>query len=188
MALSQSTPASLLERIRDPKDQEARGRFVQFCGPVVYTFAEKLGVPSERRLDFTQDVFLLIFQKLPAFRYDPRQRFRGWLFTVMRNKWREEYRKPQLRNGPGSLSDLPDERPIADFAQKEFERHVVHRALQIMKADFEEKTWRACWEQVVNDRSGKEVAELLNMTIAAVYQARTKVLRRLREDLVGIVD
>lgn len=188
MALSQSTPASLLDRMRNPEDQAARDRFVQFCGPVVYAFATRLGVPHERRLDFTQDVFLLLFQKIPTFKYDANLRFRGWLFTLMRNKWREEYRKKQIQGAQVPLIDAPDERQVADFAQEEFERNVVHRALKIMKADFEEKTWMACWEQVVNDKKGKEVAAMLGMSVAAVYQARTKVLRRLRQDLVGIVD
>jgi len=188
MALSQSTPASLLDRIRDPKDQSARDRFVQFCGPVVFAFAAKLGVPHERRLDFTQDVFLLLFQKIPTFKYDQNLRFRGWLFTVMRNKWREEYRKNQTQGSQVPLFDAPDERQVSDYGQEEFERHVVHRALKIMKADFEEKTWMACWEQIVNDKKGKEVAAMLGMSVAAVYQARTKVLRRLRQDLMGIID
>lgn len=188
MSLSTSTPASLLERMRSPENQKARDQFVQFCGPIVYAFAARLGVPHERWFDFTQDVFLLLFQKIPSFKYDQNLRFRGWLFALMRNKWREEYRKNLTRGGLVPLSDVPDERPVEDFAQEEFERNVVHRALQIMKTDFEEKTWKACWEQVVNDKSGKEVAEMFGMSVAAVYQARTKVLRRLRQDLVGIID
>lgn len=188
MGLSQSTPASLLVRLRDPKDQDARDRFVHFCGPLVYAFSHKLGVPEPQRLDFTQEVFLLVFQKIPSFVYDRNLRFRGWLFTVMRNKWRENYRRNRYREGQAPLEDVPDEREVPDLAKEEFDRFVVHRAPQIMQADFEEKTWRACWEQVVNEKSGKEVAAELGMSIAAVYQARTKVLRRLREELIGILD
>jgi RNA polymerase sigma-70 factor (ECF subfamily) len=188
MGLSQSTPASLLDRLRDPKDEEARGRFVTFCGPLVYAFAEKLGVRPERRLDFTQDVFLLLFEKIPSFVYDRDLRFRGWLFTVMRNKLREDIRRNARQNAQVPLSDVEDNHKVPDLAKEEFDRFVVHRALHVMKTDFEEKTWQACWELVVNEKSGKEVAEMLGMTVAAVYQARTKVLRRLRQELVGICD
>lgn len=185
MGLSQSTPASLLDRLHDAADQEARDRFVQFCGPLVFAFADRLGVPRERRLDFTQDVFLLVFEKIPSFVYRRDLRFRGWLFSVMRNKHRDWHRRERPAE---ALPEVPDKGEPPDLAKEEFERFVVHRALAIMKSDFEEKTWRACWELVVEEKSGKETAAALGMTVAAVYQARTKVLRRLREELAGILD
>ena len=49
-------------------------------------------------------------------------------------------------------------------------------------------TWRACWEFVVSDRPAKEVAAELGLTVNAVYLAKSRVLRRLRHELVGLLD
>ena len=187
MARSESTSASLLDRLRDPNDEEAKERFVQFCGPFVYAFSRKLRIPEAKRFDFTQDIFLLLFQQMPKFVYKREMRFRGWLFTVMRNKHQEQFRRERTFD-PVPVSDLADDREVPDIETEEFNRHVIQRALQIMRNDFEQRTWQACWELVVNEKSGKEVSAQLGMSVAAVYKARCKVLHRLREELAGFIE
>jgi len=64
----------------------------------------------------------------------------------------------------------------------------VGRALELMRADFQPVTWQACWEFVVRDRPAAEVAAELGITINTVYLAKSRVLRRLREELAGLLD
>ena len=45
-------------------------------------------------------------------------------------------------------------------------------ALRILQADFEEKTWRACWETVAAGRPAADVASELGLTVGAVYAAK----------------
>ena len=57
-----------------------------------------------------------------------------------------------------------------------------------MKQEFEEKTWRACWELTVNERTSADVASELGMTANACFLAKARELRRLRTLLDGLWD
>ena len=65
---------------------------------------------------------------------------------------------------------------------------VARRALQLMQAEFEDNTWRACWGMTVDNRSAREVAAELGITENAAFLARSRVLRRLREEFDGLLD
>jgi RNA polymerase sigma-70 factor (ECF subfamily) len=57
-----------------------------------------------------------------------------------------------------------------------------------MQADFQPTTWKACWEHVVAGRPAAEVAAELGITVNAVHLARARVLRRLRQELEGLIE
>lgn len=78
--------------------------------------------------------------------------------------------------------------PLTELAEAEYRCHLVHRALELMQAEFQTVTWKACWECVVRDRTAAEVAAELGITVNAVYLAKSRVLRRLREELQGLLD
>ena len=62
------------------------------------------------------------------------------------------------------------------------------RALRLMQTEFAPNTWKACWETVVQDRPSDEVARELGISENAVYLARCRVLRRLRQELAHLLD
>src|ERR1700758_5358810 len=87
MEQSPATRASLLIRLRDPHDKEAWGQFVRLYAPVIYGFARKRGLQDADAADLMQDVLRSLATALGRLDYDPvRGTFRGWLFTVTRNK------------------------------------------------------------------------------------------------------
>jgi RNA polymerase sigma-70 factor (ECF subfamily) len=74
-------------------------------------------------------------------------------------------------------SDLeisPDAGPISSL---------IHRALDLIRAEFEDRTWQAFWLSVVGQERSGEVARQLDMTTGAVRQAKYRVMRRLRQEL-----
>ena len=81
---------------------------------------------------------------------------------------------------------MPD--AIAAYIEEDYRRQLVARALQLMQADFQPATWRACWELVVHGRPAREVAAELGLTPNAVYLAKARVLARLRQELAGLWD
>ncbi|HEV3080157.1 MAG TPA: hypothetical protein VGY66_10270, partial [Gemmataceae bacterium] len=91
-----------------------------------------------------------------------------------------------------ALAHLARDVELPDFAQRfweaEYRRELSRRALRLMQGEFAPTTWKACWETVVHDRSTDEVARELGISENAVYLARCRVLRRLREELGGLVD
>jgi RNA polymerase sigma-70 factor (ECF subfamily) len=149
--------------------------------PLLWFWARRLGLQEHDVADLVQDVLIVLVQKLPEFQYQPGKSFRGWLRTVLMNKWRDRPR----HGAAGPLdSDVqllaPMENPVDE---REYRLFVLGQALRIMSADFESTTWQACWETVVMGRPAAEVAAELGITANAVYLAKARVLGRLREEL-----
>jgi RNA polymerase sigma-70 factor (ECF subfamily) len=186
----EQTPPSLLERLRQPANQAAWAKFVDLYTPLLCCWSRRLGVPRQEVPDLVQDVLLLLLRKLPTFTYDPHQRFRGWLWTVLRNRC-HDWRRKQVADGRVQTSQpLPAECAAPDGAlaleEAEYRNQLVGRALQLMRTDFQAATWKAFWECRVNRRPAGEVAQELGMSIEAVYAASSRILRRLRHELAGL--
>jgi RNA polymerase sigma-70 factor (ECF subfamily) len=185
-----TTSASLLDRLRQPGAEDDWTRFVKLYSPLLYTWAHRLGLSDADAADLVQDVFAMLVQKLPEFRYDQQNSFRSWLRTVTLNKWRDRCR----RRVPAALA--PDDAtfmtlPAAEteaFGEAEYRQYVVTRALQLMQNEFSPLTWKACWGHVVEGRPAADVAAELGITTASVYVAKGRVLCRLREELQGLMD
>jgi RNA polymerase sigma-70 factor (ECF subfamily) len=58
------TPASLLERLRQPADQAAWSQFVRLYAPLLYHWAGRLGLREADAADLVQDVLLVLVRKL----------------------------------------------------------------------------------------------------------------------------
>jgi RNA polymerase sigma-70 factor (ECF subfamily) len=186
-----TTPYTLLERLRRPDDADAWRRFAALAGPFLFDIARRWGLQDADAGDVVQSVFAVLVKKLPTFRYDPAHSFRSWLRTMMLNKCRDCHRRRvaalvQPAGRPLPEPALPD--PAELFADEEYRHALALRALQLMQAEFPETTWRACWEQVVNDRPAAEVARTLGITVNSAYLARSRVLARLRRDLAGLLE
>ncbi len=182
-----STHASLVDRLRQPSSAEAWDRFVQLYGPLLLHWARKLGLQNEDAADLVQDVLIVLVRKMPEFQYQPDRTFRGWMRTVLLNKWRD-----RPHRGPAAPLDS-DIQPVApdesdELEEREYRLYVVGRALRLMSGDFEPTTWRACWETVVVGRPAADVAAELGITVNAVYLAKSRVIGRLRRDLAGLLD
>jgi len=185
-----TTPISLLERLRQPVDQDAWSRFVDLYTPLIYTWARQVGLQLSDAADLVQDVFALLVEKMPGFAYDQHGSFRAWLKTVTLNKWRENHRRRAARHEDAS-EQLPDQlatRESEAFWDLEYREHVIAQALKVMQQDFEPKTWKACWELVVEGRPAAPVATELGLRVGTVYAAKCRVLARLREELSGLLD
>src|SRR5947208_4240601 len=81
------TRASLLVRLRDPNDADAWTEFVRLYAAVIYGFARKRGLQDADAADMMQEVLRSVSGAVGRLEYDrARGTFRGWLFTVVRNK------------------------------------------------------------------------------------------------------
>src|SRR5262249_1364589 len=153
-------------------------QFVALYAPLVYGHARKCGLQDADAADLTQDVLKAVAGGVHRLDYDPRRgSFRGWLFTIVRNKLRNfieaKGRQIQGRGGPGA-STLPEGQaaPEQDQWEADDRRQLFAWAVERIRPEFQEKTWQAFWMTAVEGKSGKEVAAKLAMTVAAVYLAK----------------
>jgi RNA polymerase sigma-70 factor (ECF subfamily) len=186
-----TTPASLLERLRQPNREAAWDRFVKLYTPLLAHWGRRLGLSGPDADDLLQDVFTLLVRKLPEFEYDRTKRFRAWLWTVTLNKHREKLRRHELaiqQTSNGALGQLAGSDTALQLDETEYRHYVVQRALQLMQAEFPLTTWKAFWEYVVAGRPASEVASELNLSLDQVYTAKSRILRCLRRELEGLLD
>jgi|ERR1043166_8072458 RNA polymerase sigma-70 factor (ECF subfamily) len=181
-----TTSYSLLERLREPEASAAWDRFVALYTPLLMAWSRRLGMTQEAAGDFVQDVFLTLVQQMPRFEHDGKHKFRAWLKTIAMNRWRNQQQKMKPETVGELEVSVPDD--AIEFVESNYREILSRRALEIMRSDFQETTWRACWETVVVGRPAEEVATELGMTVGAVYVAKSRVLARLREELAGLLD
>jgi RNA polymerase sigma-70 factor (ECF subfamily) len=189
-AIHETSP-TLLERLRGVADEAAWRRFVQLYTPLLFYWARRCGESDHDAADLVQEVFATLLEKLPTFQYDRNHGlFRSWLRTLTLNKLRDRKRREAREHE--ALSQRPAEFEAADgaeaFWETEYQHELARRALELMQAEFAPTTWKACWETVVVGRPADEVARELGVSENAVYIARCRVLRRLREELTGLID
>jgi RNA polymerase sigma-70 factor (ECF subfamily) len=186
-----TTSVSLLERLRQPGAAEAWERLVELYTPLLYYWACRIGLCEADAADLVQEVFAVLVQKLPEFMYDRHKSFRGWLRTILLNRWRDQRRRAaaaHFQSNDELLASVPDSANPERFWEIEYREQLVGRALELMQSEFQPKTWKACWETVVSDRPAAAVAAELGMSVDTVYAAKSRVLRRLRQELEGLLD
>ena len=191
------TQPTLLVRIRDARDQEAWGRFVDLYAPLVYGFLHKRGLQDADAADLTQDVMRQVAAAAHSLEYDARRgSFRGWLFTVVQNRLTDHWRREGLRER--GVGDTDAQQQLNEVAQPggldasaqwdaDYERQLFQFAANIVKQDFGDATWQAFWKTAVEGLAGKDVADELGITVAAVYLAKGRVMTRLKEQVKLLV-
>ncbi len=194
----QRTSHTLLGRLR-AQDAAAWERLSQLYGPMVYGWCRGAGLQPEDAADITQNVFQAVFTGLNRFRKDkPHDRFRDWLWTVSRHRIIDHIRK--LRSaavGAGGSSahmrwqQIPEALPpdeLDPVTESSETTQVVRRALELVRMEFEPQTWQACLRTTVEGHAVADVAQELGMSAGAVYVARSRVLKRIRQELEGLMN
>jgi RNA polymerase sigma-70 factor (ECF subfamily) len=165
---------------------------VRLYGPVIYRWCRRSGLAAEDAADVLQEVLAAVLLHLTGFRRDRSQdSFSGWLATITRNKVRDHYRrrhgKAEARGGSTAqrqMAEIPQPgEPGAESIQPDAESAawLSRRVLETIRAEFEVHTWQAFWQTTVEGHSPAHVASDLQISTAAVYMAKSRVLRRLRQ-------
>jgi RNA polymerase sigma-70 factor (ECF subfamily) len=186
----ETTPVSLLQRLRQPNPADAWERFARLYTPLLLSWARlpRYSLQPADAEDLVQEVRADLVRKLPTFTYDPQRKFRFWLRGVLRNKWVDHCRRAGRQPGGADGLSRVEGPPDTDPAEVEEQKALVRRALELMQAEFTPSTWKACWATVAEGRSVAEVAAELGLTENAVYIARLRVIHRLRKEMEGLLD
>jgi RNA polymerase sigma factor (sigma-70 family) len=189
MAEIPPTRASLLARLRDPRDEAAWTEFVDLYTPLVYAYARKQGLQDADAADLSQDVISAVAGAVGRLEYDPRRgAFRNWLLKIVWRKlsnWRAAQANQTRGSGDAAIHQLLEQCPASGGLeaewQVEWEQRLFSWACEQVRQGITEATWQAFWRTAVEDQPGKQVAADLGLTLTAVYHARGRVLARLKE-------
>lgn len=190
---SESTSSSLIARVK-ADDPDAWHRLVDLYGPLIYYWCRQAGLEANDAADVAQEVFRALAIHIAGFqKTDPSHTFRGWLWTIARNKIRDHFRarksQPQAAGGTDAqrlLLEVGGDFPVGASGmsgESAALRSMLQRALDRVRGDFSEQTWDAFSQTVFAGRTSFEVAAELGTTPNAVRKAKARVLRRLREEL-----
>ncbi len=187
---SASTRLSLIDRIRT-NDSRAWPEFVALYSPLVAFWCRKQGVPESEINDMAQEVFFSVSRSIDDFQ--SRQSsggFRAWLWTITRHKIidaaRRNERMPLAQGGSTALRaahQIPEVLDERDDSERIEFSNLLYRALEQVQNEFEHKTWQAFWQSTIDNQAVANVAAELDLSNSAVRQYRSRVLRRLRQQL-----
>lgn len=196
MTAAPTTRISLLLKLRDENDQVAWERFVTLYAPVVYGFARRKGLADADAADIAQDVLLSVVQQMRKWTYSSeRGSFRGWLFTIARNRlknWRSSTARRMDGIGGDDHHDAlqAEADPASDVEEwdAQYAQQALHLAAEIVRQQVSEQTWLAFEMTALAGTSGAAAAESLGISVGAVYLARGRVMARLKEQVQEIGD
>lgn len=188
-----TTSESLLFRLQssgESVDQTAWEQFVGLYTPLIFHWGRKVGLGQADAENLVQDVVTTVFRQLPNFQYDRSRSFRGWLRTVTLNTFRTTARKKSSKVKTATASVLEG---LASFEEAEstwdidYARMLVSQTMEGMKSDFAPATWKAL-ELVFTDSTPVDVAATqTGVSPWTIYSAKARLLKRLREQLDGLL-
>jgi RNA polymerase sigma-70 factor (ECF subfamily) len=193
------TSTSLLDRIRLHPDGPSWKRLVDLYTPLIQGWLQRFGgaVQSHDLDDLVQDVLGEVVRGLPTFQHSRRAgAFRCWLRTIAVHRllaFRRAQKSRPMMSGDRSideqLAQLED--PASDLStlwDQEHDQHVLRRLRELIKPEFNPASWQAFTRTALQGERAATVAADLGMTVNAVLLAKSRVLRRLRQESRGLID
>lgn len=190
-----TTSHSLVRRAQKA-EPVAWEKLTRLYSPVVYGWARGAGLQPDDASDVMQDVFHTLTSRLNQFeRRNDDDSFRGWLYSVTRNKIRDYFRTHRDKalafggtDAQEMFRELAETPPDANSSDGISELHGVRRrALELTSGEFESRTWQAFWRTAVEGDSPNDVASDLGISVWAVYKARSRVLTKLRAEFEDLL-
>ncbi|MDR3632931.1 MAG: sigma-70 family RNA polymerase sigma factor [Isosphaeraceae bacterium] len=191
-----ATSLTLLDRAR-ANEADAWTRLVALYTPLVRHWCIAGGLQSTDVDDVVQEVCRAALAGLPTFRRDRAgDTFRGWLRALTRTAlalhFRRRGRVPVASGGNAAFAllqevaepvpELPEDDPSDEI------RGLHRRAVELVRGEFEDRTWQMFWLTAAEDQEPADVAARFGVTPAAVRKAKSRVLRRLREEIGDLLD
>jgi len=186
------TRHSLLVRLCNRGDQQAWAELLEIYEPLIYRLARRKGLQHADAEELTQEAFVAVAAAIEHWDPDPsRGSFRGWLFRIARNmtvNFLSRTRPENVGVGGTGFRHLLEQQPAASaeeatFFGREYRREAFRWAAAEIRQQFQESTWKAFWATAVEGRDIQQTADALEMSMGAVYAARSRIMARLKRKL-----
>jgi RNA polymerase sigma-70 factor, ECF subfamily len=194
---AESTSMSLLGRVK-AGEGEAWRRLVDLYGPSLYNWCRRRNLEADEAADVAQEVFVAVFRNIGGFHRDrPGDSFRGWLCQITENKIRDYFRKQGRQ--PDSPGGTTFQQRIAEVAEPlsaascsvpsaDCGSSLEWRAIELVRASVEERTWKAFCLNSVEGKDAATVAKELGISVQAVYDAGYRIRRKVRQELERLIE
>jgi len=190
----QECSLGLLSRAQK-NDILAWSMFVSLFTPLVYTWLRQWGLAPEEAQNVGQVTLLSVHRQLRT--YDPRQSgetFRSWLVRLTWHEF-EGHRDSKIMNKKSRVLKPEVLTETVVFALETEEETVATesnqlraRALEIIKELFPKRDWDAFQQVVFENQSAVSVARNLGCQPSEVFLAKSKILRKLRQEFDGLIE
>ena len=189
-----STSLSLLQRLQSGTDAVSWDQLLDIYKPLIWGWLRRQNTPIQDAEDLTQDVLAILLKELPLFKHNGQKgAFRAWLRNITANRLRVYW-----RSGKGTTT-VADYRSLADQLEdaasemsqqwdRQHDQYVLRKMLSQMEQEFEPKTLTAFRKVALEGAKPEDVAAEVGMTVVAIYIAKSRVLRRLREIGESLID
>src|SRR5262249_8013502 len=193
----QPTSRSLLQRVQGQPDAESWSRLVGLYRPLIHAWLSRYRVQASDADDLAQEVLAVVVRELPHFEHSGRPgSVRAWLRGIAAHRMRSFGGAGRCRRAATGDSDFAQmleqiedpESPLSRVWDRQHDEHVLARLLELMEQEFEPATVKAFRRTALEAARAEDVAAELGMSTAAVYIARSRVLRRLRQEAEGLID
>lgn len=191
-----TTRISLIQKL-GAGEAQAWNELDRVYRPLIHGWLRRYHLQPSDADDLTQEVLTVLVRGVADFEHNGRVgAFRNWLRTTTVNLARNYLRrKNQFQAGGGAdafqemLDQLEDPQSrVSQEFEWEHDRAVVRRLLEQLASQFEAVTIDIFRMHVVDGVGVQETAQKLGVGVASVHTAKSRVLRRLRQDAAEIID
>jgi RNA polymerase sigma-70 factor (ECF subfamily) len=191
------TRATLLERLKDWKDDSSWQNFFDTYWNLIYGVAIKHGLTKEEAEDVVQDTMLTVAKQMPGFKYDRKiGSFKAWLLNTTR--WRiadqlRKRRKLSISHPPPSDADTDTrtedyltETEIQDIGElwdNEWEKNLLNAAIVKVKRRLDPQKYQIFDLWVNKEWPPEKIADVFSIPIAKVYLAKHRATEMIKEEI-----
>lgn len=183
------TRASLLLRIKDPRNTQAWAEFHDLYAPLLYRYARARGLSHEDAQDVRSTCYEAIVKQIPHFDYDLQKGgFKAWLRTLVNRRVVDLLRKRRdVAMDVGGLESIPNDDDSADQVwEQQWRQQCLRHCVQQAGSHVTEQSYQAFLLLVEEQCSVAEVCKRLGMNANQVYKAKARVLTTVRELMQAI--
>ena len=190
ISIDGSRTSSSLLRKAQAFDEDAWQELVDHYGDRIYGWALRTRMPAHDAADITSEVFAAIVRKIRDFRRDREgDSFRKWVRTITKNKIRDYWRNRQraaaviggshwqqlLKSVALESADASHSESTSDHLR--YDKNFIEK----VRAEFSRRDWAMFERLTIDDFSAAQVAEEFCTSLNVVYLAKSRIMKRLRD-------